>query len=187
MLIKGPQRMVWWGMTWLLEMLTIQVILCCWRWHLSVNKEEGDVLLIVAQEIYESRAQHQEDNSTSTTSHLSLCSQRGVIFNKPPMMETTTNNLYCQHPQQSSLAITPSLGDPLTNSTQYFLDLWTSPPSLGMLFSTIHESININHRPAHIPGMSIFIVYVIFVLSVHNLSQSLATITSNNITHWFHS
>ena len=61
------------------------------------------------------------------------CSQRGVVFNRPAMMETTKHNLYCQHLQQLShchhaIPRGPGTGTPL--STQLIIPLTCGPPIL---------------------------------------------------------
>ena len=127
------------------------------------------------------RTPRRQQHLPTTTSPLP-CSQRGVIFNRPAMMETTKHNLYCQHLQQSSHSHHAILEDLLINSSQYFLDLWTSPSLAMFLVPSMSPPISTSSQ-SHIPGVYLIYNICIFVLSVHNLSQSLATITSQNIIH----
>ena len=88
---------------------------------------------------------HSNGVEFTTTSPLP-CSQRGVISNIPAMMETTKDNLYCQHLQQSSYCH-HAIPRGRTLTQLIIIPLTYGPPILsGYALSIIHESTNINKQ-----------------------------------------
>ena len=146
-----------------------------WNWHLAKQgRGERSCLLGVAWPLIVAQEKGRERGHATPRRQLLSplpCSQRDVIYTTD-LQWWKQQYLYRQHLQQSSYCHRTITRGPLINSTQYFLDLWTSP-SLGYALSTIHESTNINKQPvAYSKYVHVQYNTYVFVLSVHTCPSS---------------